>query len=149
MAKRKEVYDGALPSGNSVAMLNLLRLSRLNANIAYETMARSMSRTFAAEVKESPSAHTFLLLGVDFALGPAYNVTLVGDLKDESLLNMLKTLRVRYLPRVEVSLKSAAKAGLGFEQIEEKATVYVCRDQTCLSPTNKPLEMLKLLGENI
>ena len=149
MAKRKEVYDGALPSGNSVAILNLLRLSRLNANTAYETMARDMSRTFASEVKESPSAHTFLLLGVDFALGPAYNVTLVGDLKDEGLLNMLKTLRVRYLPRMEVSLKSAAKAGLGFEQIEEKATAYVCRDQTCQSPTNKPLEMLKLLGENI
>jgi uncharacterized protein YyaL (SSP411 family) len=149
MAKRKEVYDGALPSGNSVAILNLLRLSRLNANTAYETMARDMSRTFAGEVKESPSAYTFLLLGVDFALGPAYNVTLVGDLKDEGLLNMLKTLRVRYLPRMEVSLKSAAKAGLGFEQIEEKATAYVCRDQTCQSPTNKPLEMLKLLGENI
>ena len=149
MAKRKEVYDGALPSGNSVAILNLLRLSRLNANTAYETMARDMSRTFASEVKESPSAHTFLLLGVDFALGPAYNVTLVGDLKDEGLLNMLKTLRVRYLPRMEVSLKSAAKARLGFEQIEEKATAYVCRDQTCQSPTNKPLEMLKLLGENI
>jgi uncharacterized protein YyaL (SSP411 family) len=149
MAKRKEVYDGALPSGNSVAILNLLRLSRLNANTAYETMARDMSRTFAGEVKESPSAHTFLLLGVDFALGPAYNVTLVGDLKDEGLLNMLKTLRARYLPRVEVSLKSAAKAGLGFEQIEEKATAYVCRDQTCQPPTNKPLEMLKLLGENI
>ena len=149
MAKRKEVYDGALPSGNSVAILNLLRLSRLNANTAYETMARDMSRTFAGEVKESPSAHTFLLLGVDFALGPAYNVTLVGDLKDEGLLNMLKTLRVRYLPRMEVSLKSAAKAGLGFEQIEGKATAYVCRDQTCLPPTNKPLEMLKLLGENI
>jgi uncharacterized protein YyaL (SSP411 family) len=149
MAKRKEVYDGALPSGNSVAILNLLRLSRLNANTAYETMARDMSRTFAGEVKESPSAHTFLLLGVDFALGPAYNVTLVGDLKDEGLLNMLKTLRVRYLPRMEVSLKSAAKAGLGFEQIEEKATAYVCRDQTCQPPTNKPLEMLKLLGENI
>ena len=149
MAKRKEVYDGALPSGNSVAILNLLRLSRLNANTAYETMARDMSRTFAGEVKESPSAHTFLLLGVDFALGPAYNVTLVGDLKDEGLLNMLKTLRVRYLPRMEVSLKSAAKARLGFEQIEEKATAYVCRDQTCQSPTNKPLEMLKLLGENI
>jgi uncharacterized protein YyaL (SSP411 family) len=149
MAKRKEVYDGALPSGNSVAILNLLRLSRLNANTAYETMARDMSRTFAGEVKESPSAHTFLLLGVDFALGPAFNVTLVGDLKDEGLLNMLKTLRVRYLPRMEVSLKSAAKAGLGFEQIEEKATAYVCRDQTCQSPTNKPLEMLKLLGENI
>ena len=36
VAKRKEVYDGALPSGNSVAMLNLLRLSRLNGNTVYK-----------------------------------------------------------------------------------------------------------------
>jgi uncharacterized protein YyaL (SSP411 family) len=149
VAKRKEVYDGALPSGNSVAMLNLLRLSRLTDNAGYERMARSMSRTFAAEVKESPSAHSFLLLGVDFALGPVYNVTLVGDLNDEGLLNLLKTLRVSYFPRMVVSLKPAGKTGLGYEQIEGKATAYVCRDQTCLPPMNKPLEMLKLFDENI
>ena len=149
VAKRKEVYDGALPSGNSVAMLNLLRLSRLTDNTGYETMARRMSRTFAAEVKESPLAHSFLLLGVDFALGPVYNVTLVGDLNDEGLLNLLKTLRVSYFPRMVVSLKPAGKAGLGYEQIEGKATAYVCRDQTCLPPMNKPLEMLKLFDENI
>jgi uncharacterized protein YyaL (SSP411 family) len=132
-----------------VAMLNLLRLSRLTDNTGYETMARSMSRTFAAEVKESPSAHSFLLLGVDFALGPVYNVTLVGDLNDEGLLNLLKTLRVSYFPRMVVSLKPAGKTGLGYEQIEGKATAYVCRDQTCLPPMNKPLEMLKLFDENI
>jgi uncharacterized protein YyaL (SSP411 family) len=149
VAKRKEVYDGSLPAGNSVAMLNLLRLSRLTDNTGYEMMARRMSRTFAAEVKESPSAHTFLLLGVDFALGPVYNVTLVGDLNDEGLLNLLKTLRVSYLPRMVVSLKPAGKAGLGYEQIEGKATAYVCRDQTCLPPKNKPLEMLKLFDENL
>jgi len=148
-AKRKEIYDGALPSGNSVAMLNLLRLSHLNGNTAYETLARRISRTFAAEVKKSPSAHTFLLLGVDFALGPTYNVTLVGDLNDEGLLNMLKTLRSRYPPRMVVSLKSTRKAEFGYEQIEGKATAYVCRDQTCLPPTNKPQEMLKLFSEKI
>jgi uncharacterized protein YyaL (SSP411 family) len=149
VAKRKEIYDGALPSGNSVAMLNLLRLSLLNGNTAYETLARRMSRTFAAEVKESPSAHTFLLLGVDFAVGPAHNVMLVGNLNNEGMVNLLKNLRARFLPNTLVSLKPADKAGLGYEQIGGKATAYVCRDETCLPPTNQPLEMLKLLDENI
>jgi len=149
VAKRKEIYDGAMPSGNSVAMLNLLRLSRLNGNIAYEEMATRMSKTFAAEVKESPSAHTFLLLGVDFAVGPAYNVTLVGDQREDGTVNMLKILRGHYLPNAMVALKSAGTAGLGYEQIDGKATAYVCREKACLPPTNKPLEMLKFLGENI
>ena len=149
VAKRKEIYDGALPSGNSVAMLNLLRLSRLNGNTVYKEVASRVSKTFSAEVKESPSAHTFLLLGVDFAVGPAYNVTLVGDPNKEGMMNLLKAPRGHYLPNIVVSLKPAGKAGLGYEQIDGKATAYVCRDQTCLPPTNKPEEMLKLLGENI
>ncbi len=149
VAKRKEIYDGASPSGNSVAMLNLLRLSRLNGNTVYEEMARRMSKVFAAEIKESPSAHTFLLLAVDFAVGPAYNVTLVGDPKEKGMMNLLKTLRGHYLPSTVIGLKPAGKAGLGYEQIDDKATAYVCRDKTCLPPTNKPVEVLKVLGENI
>jgi uncharacterized protein len=149
VAKRKEIYDGASPSGNSVAMLNLLRLSRLNGNTIYKEMASRVSKTFSAEVKESPSAHTFLLLGVEFVVGPAYNVTLVGDPSEEGMANLRKALRELYLPNTVVSLKPAGKASLGYEQIEGKATAYVCRDRTCLPPTNKPLKMLKLLGENI
>ena len=148
VAKRKEVYDGALPSGNSVAMLNLLRLARLSGNTSYEELASRLSRTFSAEVKESPSAHTFLLIGIDFAVGPAYNITLVGDVKEESMSDMLKALNANYLPNTMVSLKPPSKAGLGYEQIEGKATAYVCRGQTCLPPTNKPEVMLKLIGRN-
>jgi hypothetical protein len=149
VAKRKEVYDGALPSGNSVALLNLLRLSRLNGSTAFEEIASRMSKTFSAEVKESPSAHTFLLLGVDFAVGPAYNVTLVGDPNEKDMVTLVKTLRGYYAPNMVVSLKPAGKAGFGYEQIDGKATAYVCRDKTCLPPTNKLGEVLKFLGENI
>jgi uncharacterized protein YyaL (SSP411 family) len=149
VAKRKEVYDGASPSGNSVAMLNLLRLSRLNGNTVYEEMAIRMSKTFAAEVKELPSAHTFLLVGVDFSVGPTYNVTLVGDPRGKDMMNLLKILRGHYLPNTVFLLKPPSTAGLGYEQIEGEATANVCRNQTCLPPTNKPQEMLKLLGENI
>src|SRR3972149_8648516 len=109
-------------------------------------MGSRLSKTFSAEVKESPSAHTFLLIGVDFAVGPAYNVTLVGAVNEESTLDMFKALRANYLPNTEDSLKSAGKAGLGYAQIDGKATAYVCRGQTCLPPTNKPEVMLELLG---
>ena len=97
-------------------------------------------------MKESPSAHTFLLIGIDFAVGPAYNATLVGNVNEEGLLSMLKALRANYLPTTVISLKPASKAGLGYEQIDGKATAYVCRGKTCSPPTNKPEVMLELLG---
>ena len=146
VAKRKEIYDGALPSGNSMALLNLLRLSQLSNNVQYGEMANKMSKTFSAEVRESPSAHTFLLVALEFEVGPTFNVTLVGELNEQSTAELLKALRGTYLPNMVVSLKPPSKLGLGFEQIEGKATAYVCREQICLSPTNDAKKMLELLG---
>jgi uncharacterized protein YyaL (SSP411 family) len=146
VAKRKEVYDGALPSGNSVALLNLLHLARLSGNSVYEEMAVRMSRTFSVDLKASPAAHTFFFLGVDFTVGPASSVILVGEPNEESTLSLLKPLWEEYLPNTVVSLKTPSKAGLGYEQIDGKATAYVCRDQTCLPPTNSVAKMREYLG---
>jgi uncharacterized protein YyaL (SSP411 family) len=143
---RIEIYDGALPSGNSVAFLNLLRLAQLTGNTSYEEKASRMSRAFSADVKRSPEGHTFLLAGVDFAVGPGYNVVLVGDMREQDTLDMLKALRRNYLPNMVVSLRQPAKPGLGYEKVEGKATVYVCRGRVCMQPTNKAEKMLELLG---
>ena len=144
--RRKEVYDGAVPSGNSVALLNLLRLSLLGGDAKFKELASQVIRVFSEDVKRSPAAHTFMLVGVDFAVGPAYNVILVGDPQEDSMQRMLGALKTRYLPNMVVSMRPAGKAGLGYEKIEDKATAYVCRDQTCLPPTNEPEKMLELLG---
>jgi uncharacterized protein YyaL (SSP411 family) len=144
--RRKEVYDGAFPSGNSVAMLNLLRLARLSGNSTYEEMSSKINKVFAGEVKMAPTAHTFMLLALDFAVGPAYNVVLIGDSDEESTRYMLKVLRENYLPNMVISLRKSSDAGLGYEKIDGKATAYVCRDQTCMPPTNKTEKMLRLLG---
>jgi uncharacterized protein YyaL (SSP411 family) len=145
VARRKEIYDGALPSGNSVALFNMLRLAFLSGNMHYEELAEQFSKTFSAEVRDSPTAHTFLLLGVDFAVGPAYNVTIIGDMNELSTKNLLSALRANYLPNAVVSVKPVSKLGFGFEKIDGKATAYVCRGQTCLPSTNDPLKMLELL----
>jgi uncharacterized protein YyaL (SSP411 family) len=144
--RRKEVYDGALPSGNSVAMLDLLRLARLSDAAEFEELASKTSRAFSSEVQASPTAHTFMLVAVDFAVGPAYNVVLVGDADEDSTRNMLKALRTRYLPNMMVSLRKPEEAGLGYEMIGGKATAYVCRGRTCMPPTNETGEMLRILG---
>jgi uncharacterized protein YyaL (SSP411 family) len=146
LAKRKGVYDGALPSGNSVALLNLLRLARLSNNPAYEEKAVNMNRAFAVDVKGSPAANTFFLLGVDFVAGPAYSVVIVGEPIEVDTLDLLRRLRAEYMPNTVVSLKRPATAGLGYERIGGKATAYVCHDQMCLPPTNNVLKMLELLG---
>ncbi len=151
MVRRKEAYDGAIPSGNSVAMLNLLRLARLTGNSAYEEMSAKLARAFSGEIRKRPEAHTFMLLGLDFVVGPTYNVILVGSLQEEDTLNMLAALRGYFFPNVVVSLKRAGEPstemfGLGYEKIDGKATAYVCKNQTCLPPTNKIEKMLESLG---
>jgi uncharacterized protein YyaL (SSP411 family) len=144
--RRKEAYDGALPSGNSVALLNLLRLALLTGDSAYEDVASRVMKVFSEDVKRAPTAHTFMLVGVDFAVGPAYNVILVGDRQEEGAQRMLGALKEVYVPNTVVSLRLPDKAGLGYEKVEGKVTAYVCRDQTCMPPTNKIEKMLEFLG---
>ena len=149
LLKRKETYDGALPSGNSVALLNLLRLSLLSDKSEYEETAARLSRAFAGDLQGSPSAHTFFLIGLDFEFGPTYRLIIVGDIDEQTTLSMFKPMRDNFLPNVIVSLKTPDKAGLGYEQIDGKATAYVCRDKMCLPPTNSVEKMLEYLDVGI
>jgi len=150
LPKRKIVYDGAIPSGNSVALLNLLRLARLSGDSNYEELVSKMMKTFAGEVRRTPIAYTFMLMGVDFAVGPAYNVILVGSPHDKDILEMIHVLRGKYLPNLTISMRQPRETnspteGLSYERIEDKATAYVCRGQTCMPPTNNPEKMLEIL----
>jgi uncharacterized protein YyaL (SSP411 family) len=145
MPRMKQVYDGAVPSGNSVALQNLLRLSRLANEPAFETLANRLVEAFSQEVRGAPEAYTWLLAGVDFAVGPSYNVILVGDPAENDTLELLTALKQHYLPNTVVSVKPTASAGLGYKQIDGTATAYVCRDQTCLPATNSVEKMLEQL----
>ncbi len=83
MPKIKQLYDGAVPSGNSVALLDLLLLSRLTNEPTYELKAIEMTKAFGQEVEGAPEAYTFFLSAFNFLIGPSYTVTLVGDHDDK------------------------------------------------------------------
>lgn len=146
MPKIKPLYDGATPSGNSVASHDLLWLSRLTNKPEYEKMATRLVQTFSREVEWLPEAFPFFLLALDFQIGTSYSVVVVGDSKEEDTQEMLTHLRKHYLPTTTIALKHPSKTGAGYEQIEGRATAYVCQNQTCLPPTNGTTEMLKTLG---
>jgi uncharacterized protein YyaL (SSP411 family) len=146
----KQTYDGAAPSGNSVAMVNLLHLARLSGEASFEDYAGKLLKAFSEEVKSQPLGHTFMLLGLEFALGPTFSVVLVGDPADKETLAMLAALRKNYLPNLTVTIRISEKVKtdkieVGYEKIDGKTTAYVCRDQTCMPPTNKVEKMLELL----
>jgi uncharacterized protein YyaL (SSP411 family) len=144
--RKREAYDSALPSGNSVALLNLLRLAQLTGDPKQKELASQLVKVFSEDVKRASAAHAFMLVGVDFAVGPAYNVILIGDSEEEGIKELLGALKAVYLPNLVVSLRLPDEAGLGYEKLGGKATAYVCRDQTCMPPTNEKEKMLELLG---
>ncbi|HSE41490.1 MAG TPA: thioredoxin domain-containing protein [Acidobacteriota bacterium] len=154
ITRTKEFYDGAVPSGNSVAMLNLLRLSRISADTELEKKADRIARMFAANVRSTPSAYTMLLAGLDFAIGPSYEIVISGDPSAEDTRAMLKELSARYIPNKVVLLRPEGEqpeiskiAAFTKSQtpLKGKATAYVCLNYVCNTPTTDPAQMLKLL----
>ncbi len=155
LARSKGSTDGAMPSGNSVAALSLLRLGRLTARTDLEDRARDVMRSFGAQVAGAPGGFSHLLMAVDFALGPAHEVVIAGGANEESTQRMLVTLRSRFLPNVVILLHAEDQEGRAIEeliplvkdqtQIEGKATAYVCQNFTCQMPVTGVEEMMALI----
>ena len=154
LIRKKEIYDGAFPSGNAVAMLNLLRLARMTGNSTYEEKADQLGRAFSTSVSGTPSAHTFLLSALDFAAGPSFEIIIAGDAAAEDTQKMLAALNSTYIPNKVVILKdTVGRSSINelvdfvkeYESRDGRATAYVCQKFTCQSPTTDIKKMLKLL----
>jgi len=154
LVRRKEAYDGAVPSGNSVAMLNMLRLARLTGRPDLEEQASAISRAFSGSVGQSPAGYTQFLSAVDFAAGPAFEVVIAGRADGDDTRAMLESLRARYIPNCVVLLRGEGDDGAITElaefirphiSIDGKATAYVCQNFRCELPTTDVERMLELL----
>ena len=146
----KQTYDGAVPSGNAVAALNLLRLSILSGELSFADYGRKTLETFSEETKNSPLGHTFMLSGFDFDLGPSFNIVLVGKPSNQDTIEMLNAIRKNYLPNLTVKVVNPESTisqipGMRYEKIDGKTTAYVCIAQTCMPPTNDVEKMLSYL----
>jgi uncharacterized protein len=105
--RAKEVYDGAVPSGNSVMLMNLLRLARLTGRKDLEDAAERLTDALADRVAAQPRAHAAFLCGLDYSFGPAAEVVVVGRREDPRTEALLSAISRAYLPNVVTLFKPA------------------------------------------
>jgi len=154
--RSKEIYDGALPSGNSVAALNFLRLGRMTGSLNLEKRAEQLTAIFSREVTLHPMGYTQLLLALEFMVGPTQEIVIAGDPALDSTLAMVSAIRSKFLPNKVVLLHQNGPDGKrlealspfveGMGPIKRKATAYVCEQYACKVPVTDAGELEKLLN---
>ncbi|MFX1478681.1 MAG: thioredoxin domain-containing protein [Promethearchaeota archaeon] len=156
LTRQKEIYDGAIPSGNSIAMLNLLRLSYLTGDSELEKKADILNRVFSEKIRANPLASTQFLVAIDFVVGPSYSIVIGGNTDAEDTKKLINAVYNEYLPnKVMIQRKTEQKSPeidefsnfvQFFDNLEGKATAYVCINKTCKPPTHEIDKMLYYLN---
>ncbi len=153
----KELYDGAVPSANSVAFYNLLCLSRLTGNPKWEEKAQALLRAFSGTIKTQPTASTFFLTGLDFALRPGQEIVIAGEPDKADVHQLLSTLNLHFTPNKVTLIKSDQNADRltrfagftdGLEVIKGETKAHLCRDGSCTGASSDMNDVIRqIIGE--
>ncbi len=155
LVRQKEAYDGAMPSGNSVAMANLVRLGRLTGRTDFSERGTEVAEAFADQASRMPSAHTHLIAALQFAVSPSLEIVIAGDPGAPDTARLLDVVHSRYLPQSVVlvvpdgdagtSIRKLAPFAENYASIDGKAAAYVCRNYQCQLPATDPDKLGELL----
>ncbi len=156
LVRPKDAYDGASPSGNSVAALVLVRLARLTGRADLEERAAAIPPAFAAALRQAPAGFSFLLTVMDEAASPSLQVVVVGEPGAADTRDLLAATRTHAPPGTGVLLVPQGPAGetvrrvapfaAAYETVAGKATAYACRDFRCQLPVTQAHALAQLLS---
>lgn len=148
LIRTKEIYDGAIPSGNSVMALNLLRLGKISGNGKYLNAAKNLFAAFSGFLEKNPQAAEVLLHALSFALGSPAEIVVCGPRNDERTQALLREINRRFLPSSVLLFREAENPSeellriAPFLKHQEMAdglpTVFICRNHTCDRPVTAP-----------
>ena len=145
IARRKEIGDHPIPSGNSAAALGLLRLAALTGERSYEQQAEGVFRLFADTATQHPESFAHLLRALDFHLAPTKEVALIGD----DLGELAAVVRAAFRPHLVL-----AGGPEGSEEppllrqrpaVDGRPSAYVCESFACQAPVTAPKELADVL----
>jgi uncharacterized protein len=158
IAREKPGYDGVVPSGNSVMIMNLLRLNRLTEEPRYLEEAQRGLDAFASQLSASPTALSEMLLALDFLTDVEVDVIIVSPQDNRDAARpLLEQLRRAFLPnrvliwategeelerarRLVPMLREKRAAG-------DRAVAYLCENRSCRRPTSDATEFQHQLRE--
>jgi hypothetical protein len=156
IARRKEIYDGAVPSANSVMLSNLVLLGHLTGDPVYEEQASRLADAFSGTVRSSPSAYCAYLCGLDHLLGPASDIVIAGEDRDPVAAGMVRVVRDTYLPSVTLHVRTPATAAAldavapflkTMVSQDGKTTAYLCTGRSCSPPVTSVDAFSEKIGE--
>ena len=154
IVQEKEIYDGALPSGNSVAAVQLIRLARLTGDLTVLEKAETMYKVFQRQVEAYESGHTFFLQGLLLLEAPTVEVVLFGKQGDEKREQLIQKWQDAFVPNVFLlaaelpdDFAKIAPFAAEYEPLGEETTVYVCENFSCQQPTTDVESVAKQLFE--
>lgn len=155
LGRKKEGYDGALPSGNSIAMMNLLRLGKITAAPELEEKADQTGRLFSEQIQRSPTGFSQALQAINFGLGPSFEIVIAGKKQEHDTQQMLRELNRYFIPNKVVilndpddkSIQELAPYTKQQTMRDGKATVYICQNYSCEQPVTDPEEMAEKLTQ--
>ena len=143
----KDDYDGAEPSGNSVAAHSLLRLAALTERTDFKLAAEKTIQLLSTRLQQTPHAVGFLLGALDFSLEEPRRAVIVGDVTHEPGRSLLRAAHAVYQPNKVVlgSLGPVEPFAKSLPMQDALPTAYICTGTACLPPTHDPEKLKALL----
>jgi uncharacterized protein len=149
--RTKPSFDGSIPSGNSLAVRNLLRLSHYTGATSYLEIAAAALRQFAQPMQEQPLAHANMLAALDFYDQKPIEIVLVSPPDAPAGKILLEQIQRTYLPNRTLTVVAPGcddrlpPPVRGKGQVRGKPTVYVCHNMTCSPPVTSWAKLEPLL----
>ena len=155
LSRTREGYDGAEPSPNSTAAMNLLRLAQFTDRAEWRDRAQKTLSAFAARLQSDPDAVPALASALDFRLAQTKQILIAGDPRSPDTRELLRQVSTRFLPN-KILLLADSGAGqqqlarwlpfiAGAHRLNDRATAYICENYVCKLPTSDPQVMARLL----
>ena len=154
LARLREVYDGAMPAGNSVAILNLLKLAALTGDYQFADKAERLFYFCGQAVEANPLGYTYFLQAYLYAQSPTSTVVIVEGKENQESSAMVSLLQKKFLPHtVSLYLSAETKEIItlipflaDYQALEGKTTAYFCQNKKCQAPIQEVAEFKKVAG---
>ena len=152
IAEDKEIYDGALPSGNSVAGFMLTRMGYLTGETVYLDKVEQMYSTFFDDIHRYSAGAAFFMQCLLLTENPTKEVVILGSETDQDRMKLMEELHEHFLPDTAIIVGEKAEDfekvipfAAEYKQLEKKTTIYICENFACQKPTTDIEEVIKEL----
>jgi len=142
----KDDYDGAEPSGNSVATLGLLKLAAIAGRQDFKKPAETTLQLFAHRLQNFPHAMPFMMHALDFWLDEPRHVVIAGDPASSKAGELLRAVHSVYQPnKVVLGTTGPVESFAKTLPAKDGPVVYLCTGNSCLPPTDDPARLKEML----